>query len=173
MRLQLLIPALAVAQAMLSLPALAAFPDFRAKDLNGTEVTARTLRGQATVYLIGFSYDSRSEVEAWAKALAEPGKQMKRPALRVIQMPVLSGSGVFARPFIESGLSRRTPKAERANVMTSTDRDALVKGLDLKDPDKGAVIALVDAEGEMRLLLRGPVSDAKAQELARALDALE
>ena len=173
MRLQHLIPALAVAQAMLSLPALAAFPDFRAKDLNGAEVTARTLRGQTTLFLIGFSYESRSEVEAWAKALAEPLKQTKGGALRIIQMPVLSGSGVFARPFIESGLTRRTPKAERANVMTSTDRDALVKGLELKDPDKGATIALVDAEGETRLLLRGPVSDAKVQELTRSLDALE
>lgn len=171
MRPRHLLPALLVAQAMLALPALAAFPDFRAKDLNGAEVTARSLRGQTVVYLIGFSYDSRAEVETWAKALPDLLKQAK-PEARVIQMPVLSGAGVWARPFIESGLSKNTPKADRSNVMTSTDRDALVKGLELKDPDREAVLALVDAEGEIRLVLRGKATDAKERELAKALETL-
>lgn len=147
MRPRLLLPALLVSQALLALPAFAAFPDFRAKDLNG------------------------AEVETWAKALPELLKQAK-PDARVIQMPVLSGAGVWARPFIESGLSKNTPKADRSNVMTSTDRDALVKGLDLKDPERAAVLALVDAAGEVRLILRGGASDAKGRELAKALEGL-
>lgn len=165
--------ALSVALMIQALPALAAFPDFRAKDLDGTEVTARSHRGQAIVYLIGFSYDSRAEVEAWGKVLPELIQRAKaREPLRIIQMPVLTGPGVWARPFIESGLAKNTPKADRANVMTSTDRDALVKGLDLKDPDRAAVIALVDAAGEIRLILRGGVTDAKERELAKAMEAL-
>jgi hypothetical protein len=168
-----LLPALLVAQAAFALPAAAAFPDFRAKDLNGAEITAQSLRGQAVVYLIGFSHESRAEVEAWAKALTELSKRSSASEpLRVIQMPVLSGAGVWARPFVESGLTRKTPKAERANVMTSTDRDTLVKGLALKDPDNGAAIALVDAAGDLRLLLRGGVTDAKERELADAMAAL-
>ncbi|MNK51587.1 hypothetical protein D3C87_704990 [compost metagenome] len=168
MQPRFLLPALLVAQAMLALPAFAAFPDFRAKDLNGAEVTARSLRGQIVVYLIGFSHDSRAEVETWAKVLPELLKQAK-PEARVIQMPVLSGAGVWARPFIESGLTKNTPKADRSNVMTSTDRDMLVKGLDLKDPDREAVLALVDAEGEVRLILRGKATEPKEQELAKGL----
>ena len=174
MRLTHLLSALLVSQAMLAKPALAAFPDFRAKDLNGAEVTAKAFRGQAVIYLIGFSYDSRAEIEAWAKTLPTLLKQAKPGAApRIVQMPVLSGAGVLARPFIESGLTRNTPQAERANVMTSTDRDALVKGLALKDPDREAVLALVDADGEVRLLLRGKTSEAKQAELAKALAALE
>lgn len=168
----LAILATVVALTIQTLPASAAFPDFRAKDLNGAEVTARSHRGQATVYLIGFTYDQRGEVETWTKALPELLKQAKS-APRVVQMPVLSGAGVWARPFIESGLTRNTPKAERANVMTSTDRDALVKGLDLSDPDREAVLALVDAEGEVRLLLRGKAAPGKEQELAKALATLK
>ncbi len=169
-----LLPALLVAQAAFALPAVAAFPDFRAKDLNGAEITAQSLRGQTVVYLIGFSHESRAEVEAWAKALTELGKRAPAAGpLRIIQMPVLSGAGVWARPFIESGLTRKTPKAERANVMTSTDRDALVKGLDLKDPDNGAVIALVDAAGEVRLVVRGGVTETKERDLAKKLESLK
>ncbi len=168
MRPRHLLPALLVAQTLLALPAFAAFPEFRAKDLNGQEISARSLQGQIVVFLIAFSHDSRAEVETWAKALPELLKQAK-PEARVIQMPVLSGAGVWARPFIESGLTRNTPKADRSNVMTSTDRDALVKGLDLKDPDREAVLALMDAEGEVRLLLRGKATEAKEQELAKAL----
>jgi len=168
MRPSFLLPALLVAQTMLALPAFAAFPDFRAKDLNGAEVTARSLRGQIVVYLIGFTYDSRTEVETWTKALPELIKQAKAE-VRMIQMPVLSGAGVWARPFIESGLTKNTPKADRSNVMTSTDRDALVKGLDLSDPDREAVLVLADANGEVRLILRGKVTEGKEQELAKAL----
>lgn len=173
MRFRLLLPALLVSQAMLANPALAAFPEFRAKDLNGTEVTARSHRGQATLYLIGFTYEQRAEVETWTKTLPQGLKKANLDfPLRVVQMPVLSGAGVWARPFIESGLAKNTPKADRSNVMTSTDRDALVKGLDLKDPDRAAVLALVDASGEVRLILRGGATDAKERELTQALEAL-
>lgn len=174
MKLGTVLPAaLAVLLGLSSLEALA-FPDFRAKDLNGREVSGRDLRGQTTLLLIGFSYGSRAEIEAWAKALPALAQRAKLAAPpRIIQMPVLSGAGVWARPFIESGLGRNTPKAERANVMTSTDRDALVKGFDIKDPDRDAVIVLVDAAGEARLTLRGQPSEPKERELAAALKALE
>jgi hypothetical protein len=165
--------ALCVALMTQAHPALAAFPEFRAKDLNGTDVSARAHRGQATLYLIGFTYEQRAEIETWTKALPEGLRQAKPESpLRIVQMPVLSGAGVWARPFIESGLTKNTPKADRANVMTSTDRDALVKGLDLKDPDRAAVIVLVDAAGEVRLILRGGATDAKERELAKAMEAL-
>lgn len=172
MKIHVLLSMLLIAQSALALPAWAAL-DFRAKDLNGTEVTARSHRGQATLYLIGFTYEQRAEVETWTKALPEWLRRTKpENPMRIVQMPVLSGAGVWARPFIESGFARKTPKAERANVMTSTDRDALVKGLALTDPDRAAVIALVDAAGEVRLILRGGFSDAQERELAEAIAAL-
>lgn len=174
MKLGAALPAALALLLGLSSPEALAFPEFRAKDLNGREISSRELRGQTALYLIGFSYGSRAEVEAWARALPELLKRTKVEAPpRIIQMPVLSGAGVWARPFIESGLGRNTPKAERPNVMTSTDREALVKGLAIKDPDREAVIVLVDAAGEVRLLLRGQPSEAKERELAAALKAIE
>jgi hypothetical protein len=173
MRIISLLSVLLFTQAALALPTWAAFPDFRAKDLDGAAVTARSHRGQTTLYLIGFTYEQRAEVETWTKALPNWLGQVKPVTpVRVVQMPVLSGPGVWARPFIESGLAKHTPKADRSNVMTSTDRDALVQGLELKDPDRAAVLALVDATGEVRLILRGGATDAKERELAKAMEAL-
>lgn len=167
-----MIPSRVLAAAMIAvmahaLPAFAAFPEIRARDLNGAEVATREHRGKPTVYLLGFSYESRDEVERWARALA--AMPPRSGATRIVQMPVLSGAGVWARSFIESGLTKKTPKADRPNVMTTTDREALVKGLRLADPDRGAVVVAVDGEGEVRLILRGGPSEAKEKELAAAL----
>ncbi|GEM_PF-2681362 len=153
--------------------ALPAFPDVRGRDLNGSDVATREHRGQAIAYLLGFSYDSRAELESWVKILPELAKRThpERP-LRVVQMPVLTGAAVWARPFIESGMAKNTPKAERRNVMTTTDRDALVKGLEISDPDRAAVLALVDAEGQVRLILRGGPTEANEKELAAGVNAL-
>ena len=151
----------------------ALFPDVAARDMNGRNVVTREHRGQAVVYLVGFTHESRDEAKLWADALPRLTKQAAAGrALRVIRMPVLSGAGVFARPFIESGVARRTPEAERPDVMMTTDRDKLVKGLKVDEPDREGLVALVDEGGMVRLVLRGGPTEAKEQEFAAALEAL-
>lgn len=149
------------------------FPEVGARDMNGRNVVTKEHRGQPVVYLVGFTHESREEAGLWAGVLPELAKRaLDGRSLRVIRMPVLSGAGVFARPFIESGVARKTPEAERPNVMMTTDRDQLVKSLAVSEPDREGVVALVDAEGAVRLILRGAPSEAKEREFAAALEAL-
>lgn len=154
-------------------PADLVFPDVAARDMNGRSVVTKEHRGQPVVYLVGFTHESRDEAALWAGVLPALLKRAgTEPAPRVVRMPVLSGAGVFARPFIESGVARKTPEAERPNVMMTTDRDKLVKGLQVSEPDREGVLALVDADGAVRLVLRGGPSEAKERELAAAFEAL-
>lgn len=135
----------------LALAASLLFPNVQARSLAGQNVATLQQRGAPIVYLVGFTHESRSETEAWKRSIVRETSG----SLRAIEMPVLSGMAVIMRPVIEGSMTRKTPEAERGDIQTTTDRSALVDGLRLADPDRGAVVALVDAKGEVRLLLRG------------------
>ncbi len=135
------------------------FPNIQARDLDGTAVATDSLRGAPVVMLLGFSYESRHEVEEWAHFLEGVPE-----APRTIQMPVYGGMAKFVRPMIDNSMARNTPQAVHRNVLTTTDRDALVRGLSLKDPEKSASAVLVDAQGRVALIERGkPTPEARAR----------
>lgn len=133
-----------------------AFPNVQARDMTGQTVHTDQQQGATRVYLIGFSHESRSETLAWRQYL----NGAVGPSLKAIEMPVLSGMAVMMRPMIESAIIRKTPEAERASIQTTTDRESLIKGLGIADPDREAVIVLVDPSGKVRTSLRGGPTDA-------------
>lgn len=143
----------------LALAASLVLPNVHARDLTGTSHETRNLLGTPIVYVFGFTHEQKQEALEWREALAaEAG-----PELRVIEMPVLSGMAVLMRPVIENAMTRKTPEAVRPDIMTTTDRDALVAGFQISDPDAGSVVALADEEGAIRFVGRGgPTPEATA-----------
>lgn len=135
----------------LALAASLLFPNVQAHTLAGQSVETRQQRSTPVVYLIGFTPDSREESRAWKRAIAA----VTGGELRAIEMPVLSGFAVLIRPVIESSMARKTPEADRPSMQTTTDRAALIEGLKLSDPDRAAVLALVDPQGVVRFMARG------------------
>ena len=66
--------------------------------------------------MLGFTYDSRFPVEAWAKRFrqdfgAEPG-------VTFFEIPMIGGMARMGKWFIDSGMRRGTPKADHENVIT-------------------------------------------------------
>jgi len=143
------------------------FPNIQARDLDGHAVATDSLRGAPVVMLLGFSYESRLEVEAWAHFLEGVPE-----APRTIQMPVYGGLARLARPMIDNAMARNTPQAVHRNVLTTTERDALVRGLSLADPEKAAAAVLVDERGVVALIERGEPTPVARARFAAALKRL-
>lgn len=150
----------------LALAASLLFPNVQARTLTGQAVETRQQHATPVVYLIGFTPDSRTESRAWKRALA--GSE-----LRVIEMPVLSGFAVFIRPVIEGSMARKTPEPDRPYMQITTDRETLVTGLRLADPDRAAAVVLVDAQGAVRYTTRGGPTPETESALRAAWDELK
>jgi hypothetical protein len=143
------------------------FPNVHARDLDGRAIETNSLRGAPVVYLLGFSYDSRFEVEAWARFI----KALPTPP-RTIQMPVYGGFAAFARPMIDNSMARNTPASVHRDVLTTTDRDVLVRGLSLVGPEREAAVVLVNREGQVTAIERGKPSAASQADFSAALKRL-
>lgn len=139
----------------LALAASLLFPNVHARALTGQSIETAQQRGVPIAYLIGFTHESRLEADAWKRAIAAS----TGGALRAIEMPVLSGFAVVMRPVIEGSMTRKTPEAVRGDIQVTTERDALVAGLRLPNPDAGCVVVLVDAKGEVRYTTQGAPTD--------------
>lgn len=154
--------------ATLLLAASLSFPNLVARDLTGQEHKTDQLRGQPIVFLIGFTYESRKELAAWAGILAE----VTKGRVRTIEMPVFPGLAVLARPVIDNAMARKTPKAAHSKIWSTTDHETLVKGLALSAPEKAGVTVLVDGEGVVRWMQQGAPSESETEKFKQAWQVL-
>lgn len=145
------------------------FPNIQAKDLDGRAVETRSLRGAPAVVTLGFTYESRNEVEPWSRFI----KEATQGRLRVIEMPVYTGMARMMRGVIDGSMARRTPKAAHADVWTTEDYDGLVQGLKLEAPEKQAAIVLLDGSGQVRWVGRGKPTPSAQQAFLTAWKALD
>jgi hypothetical protein len=145
-----------------------AFPDIQARDLDGKAVTGRSLAGRPTAVLLGFSYESRTAVEAWTRLLVKA----TRSELPVIVMPVYpAGMPGPIRSWVDGQLAGHTEGPLRRYVWTTTDRSALVQGLGLTGRED-TVALLLDAGGQVRCVERGAPSTGSSAEFVQAWQAL-
>ena len=143
------------------------FPDIEARTLAGTPVSVTALRGAPAVMALGFSYESREQVEPWSKLLAgETGGR-----LRIIVMPVYRGLPGPLRAIVDGSMASALPAAARPHVWTTTDYAALARGLALGAPSD-AVIVLLDDQGQVRHIARGAPTPAALGALLAAWRAL-
>jgi hypothetical protein len=153
---------------MWTLLALAAltFPDIQARDLDGKAVAGHDLEGRPTAVLLGFSYGSRTQVEAWTRALVDA----TRGALPVVVMPVYpAGMPGPVRGWVDGQMASRTEPALRRHAWTTTDHDALVRGLGL-GPGADTVAVLLDAKRHVVDLEQGAPTGARTAAFLKAWD---
>jgi hypothetical protein len=92
-------------------------PPLRGKFLSGrTSVLPQAASGRVALLMLGFTYDSRFSVEAWAKRFRQDfGTQ---PKVTFFEIPMIGGMARMGKWFIDSGMRRGTPKADHENVIT-------------------------------------------------------
>jgi hypothetical protein len=126
-------------------------------------------KGKLALLSFGFTYDSRTAVEAWVKAWAEQYGGQGRTAF--YQIPMMGGMARLGRAFIDSGMRRGTPKEAHRNVITVYGGvDEWKKMLDFKAPN-AAYLVLIDGQGRVVWRFSGPYNQQNWQALAAAAEA--
>ena len=142
------------------------FPRLEGEFLTGRKaVLPDASAGKMALVLMGFTYQSRFVVEAWAdpvrKALAA------RESATFFEVPVLGGMARMGKWFIDSGMRSGTPKELHENVITvwgGVDRWKALMNF-AKAAEDDAYLTLIGKDGRVRWLYRGKYS-------AEALDAM-
>ena len=123
-------------------------PELRGEFLNGrTAVLPHGCAGRFALLLLGFTYDSRFAVEAWANAFREQFKAY--PQVAYYEIPMIGGLAWLGKWFIDSGMRRGTPKADWEHVITVySGTDNWKRRVGYRDP-KAAYLILLDPRGNV------------------------
>ena len=143
------------------------FPDLHACDLNGHKHETDSLQGKPAVVLAGFTYESRLDMGAWVKAI-----DGFDPSIRLIEMPVYSGVAVLLRSLIDAGMAQHTPADQRSHVWTTTDRDKLVKALNIDQPDASVALFVLDRNEKVVYMARGGPDPSKIRSCQETIGTL-
>jgi hypothetical protein len=133
-------------------------PKLRGELLSGRSIVLPdSARGSSLLLLLGFTYESRHDVEAWAgRSRHDFGADS---TLRCYEVPVVGGAARLARPFIDGGMRRGTPRTLHERVITLY-RDAAEwkQRVGFAEQDV-AYVLLVDGEGRVVWQARGPFGE--------------
>jgi hypothetical protein len=141
------------------LPLGGELPKLRGELLSGRSIVLPdSARGSALLLLLGFTYESRHDVEAWAGRFRRDFGADS--TLRCYEVPVIGGAARLARPFIDGGMRRGTPRALHERVITLY-RDAAEwkQRVGFAERDV-AYVLLVDRSGRVVWQARGPFGEA-------------
>ncbi|MBE7545346.1 MAG: hypothetical protein M9913_16095 [Bryobacteraceae bacterium] len=140
-------------------------PSLQGKDLSGTPIELpAAARGDVTLLIVGFSYDSRVAVEDWAKRFRQEFERL--PGVRFYEVPMIGGMARMGKWFIDSGMRRGTPKADHGKVITVYGGSGdWKKRLGYRD-GAAAYLILLDRTGRVRYLYQGKMDSAAWRKLA-------
>jgi len=92
-------------------------PVLRGEFLTGREaVLPQAAYGRVALLLLGFTYESRYSVEAWAARFRE--QFHSDPRVTFYEVPMIGGLARLAKWFIDSGMRRGTPRGDYEHVIT-------------------------------------------------------
>jgi len=146
------------------------FPRLEAEFLTGRKaVLPDAAAGKSALVMMGFTYDSRFDVEKWAEHLRS--EFAANDAFTFYEVPVIGGMGRLAKWFIDSGMRKGTPKELHENVITvygGVDRWKKAMGFS-KSLEDAAYLALLGPDGRVRWLHTGGFSDEAMAALKAAI----
>ena len=124
-------------------------PKIEGEDLSGHKaILPDAAKGKVTLVAMGFSYESRRPVAAWAKRFRHEFGQ--HPDAAFFEVPVISGMARLAKLFIDSGMRRGTAKEDHDKVITVYSGGSDWKDrLGVADTDL-AYLLLLDRDGKVR-----------------------
>jgi len=147
-----------------------AFPRLEAEFLTGRKaVLPDAAAGKSALILMGFTYDSRHDVEAWVEQMG--GEIGPNEKITYFQVPIIGGMGRMAKWFIDSGMRKGTPKALHENVITvygGVDRWKKAMGFS-KAHEKSAYLALLGPDGRIQWMHHGGFSEEAMAALKAAM----
>jgi hypothetical protein len=126
----------------------APLPPLKGEFLTGRQATLpEAARGRVALVIMGFTYDSRFQVEAWAKQFREA--YGTRDDLTFFEVPMMGNLAWAGKPFIDSGMRKSTPQELHEHVMTVWGSNSgWKKRVGFKGPND-AYLTLIDAEGRV------------------------
>lgn len=146
-------------------------PSLKGEFLSGKKaVLPDAGKGKVAMYLVGFSYESRFAVEAWAERYKKDFAS--NPGITFFEVPVIGGMGMLGKPIIDRGMRSGTPKQYHENVLTVYGGAGdLRKAFGAKN-DKFAVVVLCDQQGLVRWTWTGMLDESKYLEMKQVADKL-
>lgn len=163
-----------VAFAALPAPELvngARLPVLRGEYLTGREaVLPQAAAGRVALLLLGFTYEARFPVEAWAGRFREQFRS--DPRVTFYEVPMIGGLARLAKWFIDNGMRRGTPRGEYEHVITVyRETDAWKDRVHFGDPH-AAYLILVDRTGKVAWRHAGRFDDREYQALSSKVSEL-
>ena len=157
---------------VLAAQATQSLPRLEGRALNGENVALPdAARYRAMVLVFGFTHKSADQADAWGKRLAKD--YASHPEVAYFELPVLQSAPGFVRPMIVRGMRKGTPVSEQAHVLPlDKHEDELKKLVGYKEVDD-AYVVVANSEGKIMWQTHGGVTDAKYEELVRAVSALK
>jgi hypothetical protein len=146
-------------------------PALRGEYLTGrSALLPRDASGRAALLLLGFTYDSRFAVEAWTRRFRWEFERY--PKVTFYEIPMIGGLARLGKWFIDSGMRRGTPKADRENVITVYGGTDLWKQrVGFRDPN-AAYLLLIDQTGKIAWQYSGGFDEQRYQALASEVSKL-
>lgn len=147
----------------------AVLPAVTGEDLTGAKVTLPDAsKGRVTLIAFGFSYDSRTPVEACSEHLRT--KFGANPEFNWYQVPMVGGLGRLAKPFIMGGMRKQSPDPKNTVVVFGGVGPWKAR-FNVKD-DALAYLVLLDRAGVVKWFHTGRFDGAVANTLDQQIQSL-
>ena len=146
-------------------------PVLKGQFLTGREaVLPDAAGGRVALLALGFTYESRYAVEDWIRHFRQDFGENRE--VTFYEVPMIGGLARMGKWFIDSGMRKGTPKADRENVITVYGGvDAWKQRVGFSDPN-AAYLILIDKNGVIRWRHGGAFEEAPYQALASAAKGL-
>jgi hypothetical protein len=148
-----------------------AMPQLKGEFLTSREaVLPDAASGRVALVTMGFTYNSRFQVEAWIGRFRKD--YGANPGVTFFEVPMIGGMARLGKWFIDSGMRSGTAKADQENVITVYGgTDTWKARVGLKNADD-ACLLLLDGKGIIRWTHNGPFDEAAYKELTAQLTTL-
>jgi hypothetical protein len=146
-------------------------PPLKGEFLSGrTALLPHVASGRVALLMLGFTYDSRFQVEAWAKRFRQDFGT--KPGVIFFEIPMIGGMARMGKWFIDSGMRRGTPKEDFENVITVySGTDQWKQRVGFHDP-KAAYLILIDQHGSVAWGSAGNLDEQSYQSLSSEVSRL-
>lgn len=149
-------------------------PPLQGEFLSGrTAILPQAASGRVALLMLGFTYDARFQVEAWAQRFRQDFGN--KTGVTFFEIPMIGGMARLGKWFIDSGMRRGTPKGDHENVITVYGgTDAWKQRVGFNDP-KAAYLILLNQHGRVAWRSAGSLDEQRystlSSEVSRLLSA--